>query len=129
MSRHVLLAEDDAVTLDLLRFNLERCGFSVVATRDGQLALKAAAEQHFDCVITDFDMPRLNGEAFCKAFRDIEHQSNTPVVLCSGKSLGLEKQRLQDEYGLRTVLPKPFSPREMVRLVQEITGKQTGNRD
>lgn len=118
MSGHrILVAEDNPVTQDLLKFNLERAGLVVTAASNGTSALEFATEQQFDCIVTDFQMPGMDGEALSRNIRQSTPNHETPIVLCSAKGFEIDKDRLQQECGITDFLLKPFSPRQAVQLI------------
>lgn len=124
MSGHrILVAEDNPVTQDLLKFNLERAGLVVTAASNGTSALQAATEQRFDCIVTDFQMPGMDGETLARNIRESTPNQETPIVLCSAKGFEIDKDRLQQECGVTDFLLKPFSPRLAVQLVLSLASQ------
>lgn len=115
--RHVLVAEDNLAMADVVRFNLQNAGYTVTLCRNGHDALETLRRQPVDILITDYQMPGLNGEQLCRLIREEPALSALPVIMVSAKGLELDLDRLRDELNLRTVLYKPFSPRELTRLV------------
>lgn len=115
----LLVAEDNLVMADVLRFNLERAGFDVEVAATGLQAARLLAEREFDVILTDFQMPGINGEGICRLAREDERHRHVPILLISAKSFELDVRRLTEEYALSRVLAKPFSPREVVQTVRE----------
>jgi len=115
----VLVAEDNAALADVIRFNLSRVGLAVTVARHGQEALDLLREGRFDLVVTDFHMPHLSGQELCERMRLEPHLEQVPVILLSAKGLELDAERLRRELGVREVLFKPFSPRDLARTVQQ----------
>ena len=115
---HILIAEDNIAMADVVRFNLQHAGFRVTVCRNGQEAFDILSAEPFDVVITDYQMPGLNGEELCRKMRGDERLSGMPVIMVSAKGLELDVDALQDELQLQSILYKPFSPRELTRLVQ-----------
>jgi len=79
----VLLAEDTSFFRQLVRGYLESGGFEVVAVEDGALALAAFNEQAFDMVVSDLEMPVMNGWDFMKAVRSGHHNQRVPALALS----------------------------------------------
>lgn len=79
----ILVVEDDGVTADLLRFNLERAGFSVSVVHDGRRAIERLKESRFDLIITDYQMPHVNGEDLCRHVR-MDDWHNVPALSLFG---------------------------------------------
>lgn len=123
----ILIAEDNSVTLDLLRFNLERAGFTVTTARNGTLAFEAASVQTFDLILTDYQMPGMDGEQFCRRLRELPQHTQTPVILCSAKGYEFDKDQLRKDCGVAAFVNKPFSPRQMVETVRNILADESAN--
>jgi DNA-binding response OmpR family regulator len=116
----VLVAEDNHVMSDVLRFNLERAGFEVVVTNNGRLAVEQLRQAKFDLLITDYQMPEVDGKELCRTVREVLGQSEMPIVMCSAKGLELDTAELNARYGITKVIYKPFSMREIVALVRSL---------
>ena len=123
MSMQILIAEDNLVMAHVLQFNLERAGFDVHAAADGALALEAALDNSFDIVITDYQMPRMNGEELVRQLRTYPEYSHTPIVLCSAKGYEIDTEQLERDLGIAEVVYKPFSPAQIVELIQSLTAE------
>ena len=117
-AKRVLVVEDNQVMADVIRFNLERAGFSVSVASDGHEALQFIQTQRFDFVITDYQMPQMSGDEFCRRLRQHQWHAEVPVLMCSAKGLELDMQSLQEELRIDKILFKPFSPRELVDFVR-----------
>lgn len=118
-ARRVLIAEDNRALADVVRFNLTRSGFVVTVARDGKEAQEHLERAEFDCVVTDYQMPRMNGEEVCRWMRTQPALLDLPVILLSAKGLEVDQQRMRRELGVRAFLFKPFSPRELAETVSE----------
>src|SRR5262245_19379869 len=117
--KRVLVVEDNAPLLCLIRVTLEKAGLVVVAAHDGAAAWAILKEAPFDLVVTDYQMPGMNGFELCKRMRTDARLASTPVMLLTAKMFELDVSELQKELGIFMVVPKPFSPRELTRLVQD----------
>tara|TARA_R110002072_G_scaffold243821_2_gene403080 strand:- start:57163 stop:57546 length:384 start_codon:yes stop_codon:yes gene_type:complete len=117
----ILIAEDNLVMAHVLQFNLERAGFDVHTAADGELALEAALENSFDIIITDYQMPRMNGEELVQQLRTHPEYTNAPIVMCSAKGYEIDTARLERELGISEVVYKPFSPAQIVELIHSLT--------
>lgn len=115
----ILVAEDNRVMGNVIRFNLERSGFEVTLVHDGQSAMRMAEGNHFDLVVTDYQMPHASGEEVCHYIRHILADLNTPVILVSAKGIELQSSEVVAPERFTRVVYKPFSPREIVRIAQE----------
>lgn len=118
-NRRILIAEDNRALADVVRFNLIRSGFAVTVARDGKEAQEHLQRAEFDCVVTDYQMPRMNGEEVCCWIRTQPALADLPVILLSAKGLEVDQERMRRELGVRAFLFKPFSPRELAETVSE----------
>jgi len=115
----VLVAEDNLALAGVVRFNLEHAGFQVTVARDGQEAWDAMQDVSFDVLVTDQQMPRLTGEQLCTRIRADARFDRLPMIMVTAKGFELELQDLRDRLGVKEVIAKPFSPRDLVRTVQD----------
>ena len=116
----ILIAEDNRVLADVMRFNLEAEGFEVTVAHNGQKALGIAQTDCFDLIISDYQMPGLSGEELLRGIRADSVNTTAVCVLCSAKGYELDEEQLKDELGLHSIVMKPFSPRELVEVAQEV---------
>lgn len=116
-SGRILIADDNRAMAQVVRFNLERSGFDVAVARTGLEAWTLAQHQEFDLVVTDYQMPDMNGEELCRHLRGHDRYQVTPLILLSAKGLELDSRRLQEELGFAAIMFKPFSPRSLVETV------------
>jgi EAL domain-containing protein (putative c-di-GMP-specific phosphodiesterase class I) len=100
----ILLVDDDAAVLRVIQKRLERAGYHVVACGGGAEALEVLANEAFDVMISDIQMPGLSGLALLRAVR--EHDLDLPVVLVTGNP-GVKSATDAVEYGAFRYLIKP----------------------
>ena len=112
----ILIAEDDFALANIVRFNLEQAGYRVTWARNGDEAWRAVQAVRFELMVTDHEMPQLTGVELCRRIRTEEELAALPVILLTAKSFELDPQTIAD-LRLSALLPKPFSPRELVSLV------------
>ena len=111
-----LVAEDDRALTDIIRLTLSRAGFEVSVAFDGQSALQLARAKEFDVVVSDYQMPLLNGDKLLEAIRVDSISRSALLILCSAKSYELNSERLREELGLSAIFYKPFSLSELVSI-------------
>ncbi len=116
----VLIAEDNIVLGDVLRFNLQRRGWEVALARTGSEAQKLVADQSFDVLVTDYEMPGLNGEELCSHVRDSQKNSDIRIVMCSAKGFELNRELLKSRFQIEEILYKPFSIRDLTSLLEKL---------
>jgi CheY-like chemotaxis protein len=119
-SKKILVAEDNIVLGDVIRFNLGRAGFEVTLTRNGNDALRLVASESFDVLVTDYEMPGLNGEQLCSHIRNDLQLDSLRIVMCSAKGLELNRDELKNRLSIDAILSKPFSIRELTGLIESL---------
>lgn len=120
LKKTVLVAEDNPIMADVLGRHLKRDGHDVTTAKNGLEALQESLARSFDLIITDFQMPKMDGEAFVREMRESGINAKTPVILLSGKGLELDTQRLRSELHITEFLFKPFSPSGLTAIVRTI---------
>jgi DNA-binding response OmpR family regulator len=124
--RPILVVDDDAKIVRLVRTYLERDGFSVVTAGDGPAALAAIEEHQPALVVLDLMLPELDGRAVIRAVRRDEEAGQTPILVLSARGTTIDRiAGLED--GADDYLPKPFSPAELVVRVKAILRRASGN--
>lgn len=116
--RRILIAEDNAALALVVRFHLEQAGFEVTVARHGREAWTLLQNQPFDLLVTDQQMPEMSGCELCKLARTEPAFVELPVIMLTAKGLEMELSSVRDELGVREVLPKPFSVRQLVETVE-----------
>src|SRR6476661_7221022 len=117
--RPILVVDDDAKIVRLVRTYLERDGFSVVTAADGPAALDAIERYRPALVVLDLMLPELDGRAVIRAVRRDDEAAATPIIVLSARSSTIDRiAGLED--GADDYLPKPFSPAELVLRVKSI---------
>ena len=115
----ILVGDDDAKIVRLVRTYLERDGFMVVTAADGPAALEAIETHRPALVVLDLMLPELDGRAVIRAVRRDEEAARTPILVLSARSSTIDRiAGLED--GADDYLPKPFSPAELVLRVKSI---------
>jgi DNA-binding response OmpR family regulator len=115
----ILVVDDDAKIVRLVRTYLERDGFSVVTAADGPAALDAIEAHAPALVVLDLMLPELDGRAVIRAVRRDDEAGRTPILVLSARSSTIDRiAGLED--GADDYLPKPFSPAELVLRVKSI---------
>lgn len=109
----VLIVDDSRVMREMIKMHLvdSNEGFSedrIITTGDGASALKEAKEKKFDLVLTDFNMPEMNGEEFIRKLRELEHGKSAQVVLMTSQNLDEIKKKIANT-GVKLFLHKPVT--------------------
>jgi two-component system, OmpR family, alkaline phosphatase synthesis response regulator PhoP len=122
--RPILVVDDDAKIVRLVRTYLEREGYTVVTAADGPGALDAIERHEPALVVLDLMLPELDGRAVLRAVRRDELAAATPILILSARGSTTDRiAGLAD--GADDYLPKPFSPAELVLRVKSILRRRT----
>ncbi|MGE5573106.1 MAG: response regulator [Bacillota bacterium] len=116
MTKKVLVVDDEAPILELVRFNLEKEGFSVFTATDGEEGLERARSDSPDLVILDLMLPGIDGIEVCQQLR---REMNVPVLMLTAKTEEFDRV-LGLSVGADDYVTKPFSPRELVARVKAL---------
>jgi two-component system, OmpR family, alkaline phosphatase synthesis response regulator PhoP len=122
MTKKVLLCDDEIHILRAAELKVARAGYEVRIARDGQQAWEMIQEDLPDVLVTDVQMPRMDGFALSRQIRDCDATKELPILMLTAKGFELEQQELMEKWGIIDILAKPFSPRELVRLIDQIVG-------
>jgi two-component system alkaline phosphatase synthesis response regulator PhoP len=122
MTKKVLLCDDEIHILRAAELKVARAGYEVRIARDGQQAWEMIQEELPDVLVTDVQMPRMDGFELSRRIRDCDATKELPILMLTAKGFELEQQELMEKWGIIDILSKPFSPRELVRLIDQIVG-------
>jgi len=117
--KKILVADDETHILNVVSLKLKNAGFTVFCARDGQEALELARLHTPDLLITDYHMPHLSGLELCDALRADAALKHIPAMMLSARGYNLEPADTQRS-GIVRMLSKPFSPRELLEVVDEV---------
>jgi two-component system response regulator VicR len=109
MKERALIVDDDADLLSILKRYLEKDGFEAVLAADGVKALAAAAATKPDIIITDVDMPRMDGFTLCRRVKESKALRNTPLIIMSGKKISEADIVSGYTFGADDYVTKPIS--------------------
>jgi two-component system alkaline phosphatase synthesis response regulator PhoP len=119
MKPRVLACDDATVITRAISLKLTRSGYDVETVSDGLLGWEAAQRELPDLIITDYQMPRMDGLELIAKLRSDERTRGVPVILLTAKGFELNDRDLIERFGLTAVLAKPFSPAELAQLVAQ----------
>ncbi len=122
--RPILVVDDDAKIVRLVRTYLEREGYAVVTAADGPAALDAIETHQPALVVLDLMLPELDGRAVIRAVRRDDEAAATPIIVLSARGSTIDRIAGLEE-GADDYLPKPFSPAELVLRVKSILRRAT----
>ena len=125
--QHILIVEDDLDIQDLLRNFLQEVGYEITIASDGMEAIALFSSAHFDLILLDIMLPKIDGFTVCELIRK---QSQVPIIMLTAR--GDERDELLGfDLGVDEYISKPFSPKILVARVEAILRRtgQTGAED
>lgn len=127
MNKTVLFCDDEPNILRPTEYALQRDGLNVICTVDGEEAWEKFLTLRPDLLVTDWQMPRLDGLQLVERVRGHSDRCNLPVIMVSARSEELQRSERAQRLQLAAVIAKPFSPRELNRCIEQIieVGAQT----
>ena len=126
MTAKILLCDDEVHIVRAAEFKLTRAGYKVRCAADGQAAWETINGDRPDLLITDLQMPRLGGLELIERLRQQPETHDLPVIVLTAKGFELKPQELAEKWGVLAVVGKPFSPRELLRLVESALPARPG---
>ena len=118
----ILIADDEPHITHIVGFKLEEAGYSVLVASNGETAFELAVENRPALVVTDFQMPRMSGLELATKLFENEATAEIPVIMVTARGHKVSAGELA-RTGIRAMLSKPFSPRELIANVAELLGE------
>lgn len=119
MKPTVMIVEDEASLVTMLRYNLEKEGYAVTEAGDGEEAVTVADETPPDAVILDWMLPRMSGIEVCRQLRRKPETRHVPIIMLTARSEETDKVRGLN-VGADDYMTKPFSMPELVARVRAL---------
>ncbi len=117
--KKILVVDDESHILHVVSLKLRNAGFEVVTGCDGQEGLELAQSEQPDLIITDYHMPQLSGLELCRRLRHDPATQHIRAIMLTARGYQLEPADTEDS-GIRRMLTKPFSPRQLLATVNEV---------
>jgi two-component system, chemotaxis family, chemotaxis protein CheY len=121
MAKRILAVDDSAIIRQVEQSVLVGAGYEVVLANDGKEALGKLGGTSFSLIITDLNMPNLDGVAFIKAVRDGNSHRFTPIIMLTTESKDAKKQEAKAA-GATGWVVKPFTPEQLLAVVKKLIG-------
>jgi DNA-binding response OmpR family regulator len=122
VAQTILVVDDEARIVKLVRDYLERAGFEVLTARDGETALQLARREQPDLIILDLMLPGMDGLDVCRLLRQ---ESSVPIIMLTARVEEVDRV-VGLELGADDYVTKPFSPREVVARVRATLRRVNG---
>lgn len=121
MSLDILAVDDSRTIRDMLRLTLEEAGYQARVAEDGVHGLEVLEGTMPDAIITDINMPRMDGFGFIKAVRELEPYRTVPILVLTTESAPEMKAKARAA-GATGWIVKPFDPEKLLRAISMVAG-------
>ncbi|AXS79147.1 response regulator [Dechloromonas sp. HYN0024] len=121
MAKTILAVDDSASIRQMVSFTLKSAGYDVVEAVDGQDGLDKAKARAIHLVLTDQNMPRMDGLTLIKNLRALPQYASSPILMLTTESS--DEMKLQGRAaGATGWLVKPFDPQKLIEVVRKVIG-------
>ena len=121
MGKRILTVDDSATVRKMVSYTLRGAGYDVVEAEDGVDGLEKASAQQVDLVLTDQNMPRMDGLTLIKSLREMPTYRRSPILVLTTESGDDMKQRGRAA-GATGWMVKPFDPERLLTVVRKVLG-------
>ena len=118
---NILAVDDSASMRQMVSFTLKGAGHNVTEANDGQEALNIAKGQKFDLVLSDVNMPNMDGISLTKELRSLPNFKFTPILILTTEA-GLNKKQDGKAAGATGWIVKPFNPDQLLTTIKKVLG-------
>ena len=121
MAKNILAVDDSASIRQMVSFTLKSSGYEVTEAVDGQDGLDKAKAKTFNLILTDQNMPRMDGLTLIKSLRAMPQYKTVPILMLTTESSDAMKQQGRTA-GATGWLVKPFDPQKLIEVVKKVIG-------
>ena len=121
MSKHILAVDDSVSIRQMVEVTLKSAGYKVTLAKDGQEAYEMCQKQAFDFVLTDQNMPRMDGLTLIKSLRGLAGYQTKPIVVLTTEASDDMKAKGRAA-GATGWMVKPFDPAKLLQLASKVLG-------
>jgi two-component system chemotaxis response regulator CheY len=121
MAKTILAVDDSSSLRQMVAFSLKAAGYQVVEAVDGQDGLEKAKQQTVDLVLTDQNMPKMDGLTLIKSLRGLPTYAKVPILMLTTESSDEMKSKGRAA-GANGWLVKPFDPQRLIEVVKKVIG-------
>lgn len=121
MNKKALTVDDSKTMRDMVTFTLKNAGFDVIEAEDGKDAIAKLADTPLDVIITDLNMPNMNGIELIQELRTKPAYKFTPILMLTTESDASKKEQGKNA-GATGWIVKPFNPEKLIQVVQKVCG-------
>lgn len=118
---NILAVDDSASMRQMVAFTLKSAGHNVTEASDGQAALDVTKTERFDLVLSDVNMPRMDGLSLAKELRSLDNYKFVPILMLTTEA-GLNKKQEGKAAGATGWIVKPFNPEQLLATIKKVMG-------
>lgn len=119
MSKVVLTVDDSKTIREMVSFTLKNAGYSILEAEDGVQGVNVANKNDVSLIITDLNMPNMNGFEMIKSLRSSAKYSRTPILMLTTEG-DVNKKEQGKAAGATGWIVKPFKPEKLVEVVKKV---------
>lgn len=119
MAKTILTVDDSTSIRQMVAFTLKGAGYEVIEAVDGQDALEKANHHRVNLVLTDINMPRMDGLKLLELLRELNHYKTIPILMLTTES-GDEMKAKGRAAGATGWLVKPFDPKRLLEVIAKV---------
>ncbi|HEX2982059.1 MAG TPA: response regulator [Ignavibacteriales bacterium] len=121
MSKTIITVDDSASIRQMVNFTLQEAGYTVIEAGDGKDALEKVNGSAVDLVITDLNMPNMDGIELIKSLRSSQNYKFVPIIMLTTESQETKKKEGKDA-GATGWIVKPFKPDQLLSVIKKVLG-------
>jgi len=118
-AKKILVVDDEIHIVHVVAIKLRNNGYEVITAANGAEAFDLACSEKPDVVVTDLQMPVMTGLELVEKIRQNQKIKDIPVILLTARNFAIEDKQ-QEDLRISDCLSKPFSPKELLRSIQDI---------
>ena len=115
----VLVVDDEVHIVNVVAVKLRNNDYEVIMAENGQEAFELACEEFPDIIVTDIQMPVMTGLELVEKLRQTESTKDIPVIMLTARDFSIEDGK-KEELNISDCLAKPFSPRELLKSIENV---------
>jgi CheY-like chemotaxis protein len=121
--KKVLVVDDEIHIIHVVAIKLRNNGCDVISADNGVEAFELACKEKPDIIVTDYQMPAMTGLQLVEKLRQCNETKTVPVILLTARNFAISKEQ-QEQLQISGCISKPFSPRELLRNIEDILYQQ-----
>jgi len=119
MEKKILIVDDCDTTRKLLSYIIRERGYTIIGASNGIEALELMAANTVDLVLTDLNMPQMDGYELSKNIRSAEAYSDLPIIMVTTEA-GEQDKKMGADAGVSTFLTKPITPQRLIYEIEKL---------